>query len=86
MEEIELADNPLGWSQTSRKDLLPLSKVNARCTACNQVFSVSRNFDSHRKWNSKKQESYCLDPESVGLTLSDKLLWIVEQNWAEDLD
>ena len=86
MEEIELADNPLGWSQTSRKDLLPLSKVNARCTKCKQVFSVSRNFDTHRKWNSKKQESYCLDPSSVGLSLSEKKIWIVEQEWTKDID
>lgn len=76
MEEIQLADNPMGWSHTSRKDLLPLSTSNALCTVCKQVFSRASGFDKHRKWNSYKKASYCEDPSSVGMVLSDKLIWI----------
>lgn len=76
MEEIQLADNPMGWSETSRKNLLPNSTSNARCTVCHQIFSRASGFDKHRKYSQYKQESKCVDPSSVGMVLSDKLIWI----------
>ena len=84
MEDIELAENPKGWKSTSRKNLLENSTSNAKCTTCMQVFSTARNFDSHRKWNSNKKASYCTDPSSVKLMLSDKRIWITEQVWFDD--
>lgn len=80
----ELAENPLGWKQTSRKNLLPNSTANAKCTVCCQIFSTSNNFDAHRKWNANKKASYCVDPSNVGLMLSDKGLWITESTWFDE--
>lgn len=86
MNNIEKAKNPKQWIKTSRSSILTGSLTNCICTSCFQCFSNPRNFDSHRKWNSRKQESYCVDPSTIGQSLSDKLIWIVEQSWVEDID
>lgn len=67
--------------RTSREDILPGSRSNARCTACGNVFSNPRNFDAHRRWSDAKEMSYCIDPAKAKLRLSDKGLWITESEW-----
>lgn len=82
----ELADNPLGWRLTSRKHILPQSLTNAKCTACQQIFSNVKNFDAHRVWVKGKLYNKCVDPESVDLILSDKQIWITSSTWFKDED
>jgi len=71
-------------ARTSREDILPNSITNAKCAACGNVFSNSRNFDAHRRWSDAKQESYCVNPDTVKLQLSDKGLWITASEWFKE--
>jgi hypothetical protein len=71
--------------QRSRQDILPGSTSNARCTACGNVFSTSRNFDAHREWRDDLEMNVCVNPGSKKLRLSDKQLWITENEWFKDL-
>ena len=58
-----------------------LKSPRCECTGCGNVFSVPGNFDAHRKFSSRENQNYCLEPASVGLSLSDKGVWIKEQEW-----
>lgn len=68
----------------SRKELLPKSLTCAQCTACKEVFSSTRNFDAHRKWNYHYQTGYCVDPSTVKLILGANDTWITEQTWFKE--
>lgn len=52
------------------------------CSVCGEVFSNVRNFDKHRDGRTK---TGCLDPESVGLSLSEESgVWIIPQPFREN--
>ena len=43
-----------------------MNTERARCQKCGEVFSRTSNFDRHRK------SGNCVDPESVGLIITEK--------------
>ena len=69
----------------SREDILPGSLTNAKCTACGNVFSTARNFDAHREWSDELEMNVCVNPGGKKLKLSDKKLWITENEWFKEV-
>lgn len=50
----------------------------SKCSSCKEVFSSPGTFDKHRKVTGR-MDNYrrvCLDPETVGLVLGERNVWI----------
>ena len=58
----------------------------SRCTVCNEVFSTPAVYEMHRKVVGRMQNyrRICIDPESVGLVLGERNVWVTQQDWRED--
>lgn len=67
----------------SREAILPGSLKNCICPICKEVFSTTGNFDKHRT-HTRGFKSVCIDPEEVGLVLSEKQIWISSSKWFEE--
>lgn len=50
----------------------------SKCSVCGEVFSSPGTFDAHRKVKGRMDNYHriCLDPESVGLVLGERNVWI----------
>lgn len=61
-----------------------------KCAACGEIFSTESNFDKHRvdinaRKRNKPYETVCVDPETVGLAISETSgCWITPQDWRKD--
>lgn len=52
-----------------------------KCTVCREIFSSVSTFDAHRivKGRMDNYHRICVDPESVGLILGERGVWIADQ-------
>lgn len=50
----------------------------SRCTACGEIFAGPTLFDKHRRTVGRMDNYHriCVDPESVGLILGERDVWI----------
>lgn len=54
-----------------------------KCSVCGEVFSTVRNFDAHRDVDYRRPgPGKCVDPETMGLVLSEKSgVWVTPQEF-----